>query len=361
MGALPGSWERRQRRAARFAPEAALADIPPGRQGFRHPLETEEHELCIMSWPTRTRTDFWRGHLGGARDAWAEVARTVSRYEPVLMVADVGEGRMAEGWIDCAEVEVVEIPIDDSWSRDTAPVFLRNERGDRVAVDFEFNAWGGKHEPWNNDASMGAALCDYLGVQRYEAPLVLEGGSVVSDGQGTVITTERCLLNPNRNPSLSRDEIEAALGDWLGAERVIWLPNGLADDWYTDGHVDNVVAFVRPGMVVLQSTIDESDDDYAIAETNREILEAAGLEVRELDVLPHARCFHETVEVPYVNFYPANGAIIVPVGGVGADYEMLERLSVLYPDREIVSVPGEVIAYGGGGVHCITQPLPRLG
>lgn len=357
--ALPSSWERRQKRAERFAPVAALTDIPPGLQGYRMPIETGEHELCIMCWPTRTRKDFWRGHLGGARDAWAEVARTIARYEPVLMIADEGEGRMAESWIDHDEIEVVELPIDDSWSRDSAPIFLRDPHGSRVAADFGFNAWGEKHKPFDRDAAMGRALCEYLGIQRFEAPFILEGGSVATDGEGTFVTTERCLLNPNRNPEMTRADIEQGLRDWLGAETVIWLPNGLADDWYTDGHVDNAVSFVRPGMVVLQSTLDPTDEDCAIAEQNREILEGAGLEVRELDVLPHARCFHETVEVPYVNFYPANGALVVPVGGVAADYEMLERLSILHPDREIVAVPGEVIAYGGGGVHCITQPLPK--
>lgn len=358
MGALPSSWERRQQRAARFAPTSAAADVAPGLQGFRQPAATDRHDGCVMCWPTRARTEFWRGHLGGARDAWAEVARVIARYEPVLMVADVGEARMAEGWIDCDDVEVVEIPIDDSWARDTAPIIVRNDSGDRVAVDFRFNAWGGKHPDSENDDLMGGALCDHLGLQRFEVPWVFEGGSVVTDGQGTFITTERCLLNPNRNPGSSRAEAEKVLREWLGAEQVIWLPNGLSDDWFTDGHVDNVVAFVRPGMVLLQSTLDETDDDFSVAEQNREILEAAGLEVRELEVLPHARCFHETVEVPYLNLYPANGALIVPVGGVGADAEILERLAILHPDREIVPVPGEVIAYGGGGIHSITQPIP---
>lgn len=357
--ALPSSWERRQQRASRFAPASAVADIPPGRQGYRPPIETVEHELCIMCWPSAWRKDFWRGHLGGARDAWADVARTIARYEPVLMIADEGEGRMAESWIDDDRIEVVEMPVEDSWSRDTCPVFLVDGEGQRIASDFGFNAWGGKHDTHERGAAVGSAVCEYLGVQRFEAPFVLEAGAVATDGQGTVIATERSVLNENRNPGMTREVMEEHLADWLGAERVIWLPDGLADDWYTDGHVENVVAFVRPGMVVLQSTLDATDDDCAISERNREILEAAGLEVREIDVLPHARCFHETVEVPYVNAYPANGALVVPVGGVGADPEMLERFSVLYPDREIVPVAGEVLAYGGGGVHSITLPVPK--
>jgi len=329
----------------------------PASRGFHLPAEYDKHERVVISWPTMRRIDFWRNHLGAARDAYSVIIRAIAEYEPVLVVADEGEGHTAAGWVGDG-VEVIELPIDDSWLRDNGPVVLCNDDGERLCVQFGFNGWGGKLPPWDRDAAVAAPLAHHLGIELHVAPLVLEGGSITANGKGTIITTEQCLLHPSRNPDLSRADIERVLTEQLGVDRVVWLSRGLADDWGTDGHVDNVAAFVGTDSVLLQTTTDVADPDYRTGRENRERLEAAGLRVTELDVLPHVQCFDQTVEVPYLNFYVANDAVFVPLAGAAADQEMVDRVGDCFPGRRAIGVPGTVLAYGGGGVHCITRQIP---
>jgi agmatine deiminase len=327
------------------------------------PAEWAPHERCLMAWPAREEA--WRGcGLEAARDDYAAIARAIARFEPVLMVADPRDA--ADARTRCgADVEVVEVPIDDSWVRDTGPIFVLGAGGTRAAVDFRFNSWGEKFLPYDNDAAVARRLLEHLGVPRYEAPFVLEGGSIAVDGEGTLITTEQCLLNPNRNPAMSREEIEVGLRDYLGVETIIWLGEGLVEDEDTDGHVDNVCVFVRPGVVLLQTVADEGNPNFAPAQENlrrlHEARDARGreLEVIELDVLPYAPDADRPVAVPYTNFYLANGAAIVPVAGQDTDDAAMALLDVALPEREVVPVPGLNLALGGGGVHCITQQVPR--
>ncbi len=320
------------------------------------PADYEPHERVIIAWPTMRRIDFWRNHLGAARDAYAVIIRAIAEHEQVLVVADEGEGRTAEGWLGDS-IEVIELPIDDCWIRDNGPIFLKDENGQRLGVHFGFNGWGGRLAPWDRDAAAAGPLCDHLGIERSVAPIVLEGGSVATNGEGLLVATEQCLLHPNRNPGLSKSEIDQHLRDQLGVREILWLARGLADD-LTDGHVDNIVAFVGPSDVLLQTTTDVSDPDYRTGRDNRERLEAAGLRVTELDVLPHVKCFDQMVEVPYLNYYVANDAVIVPLAGAAADRDMVQQIGEFFPGRKAVGVPGTVLAYGGGGVHCITQQVP---
>jgi agmatine deiminase len=255
------------------------------------------------------------------------------------------------------EVDVVELPIDDSWLRDSGPIFVLDDEGRRAGVHFGFNSWGQKFTPYDADAAVGGLLVDRLGDRRYEAPFVLEGGSVAVDGEGTLLTTEQCLLHPNRNPDMSREEIEQGLRDYLGVEQVVWLGQGLAEDRDTDGHVDLIAAFIRPGEVLLQSTPPGTPSSERMAD-NRSRLVAAGLEVVDFPILPTLEVGGEEVAVGHLNFYLCNGAAIVPVAGLTTDAEALERIGGAYPDREVVGVPGGVIAFGGGGPHCITQQVP---
>ncbi len=281
----------------------------------------------------------------------------VAAHEPVTMVAAPDDATAAAA--ACGpSVEIFVARIDDSWIRDSGPIIVYAADGRREAVHFRFNAWGEKYTPYADDATIGARVAERLGLSVTEVPLVLEGGSIAFDGAGTVVTTERCLLNPNRNPGVTRVEIEAVLRAALGVDRFVWLADGIAEDAETDGHVDNVVAFVAPGRAVLQGCDDPGNPNHAIAADNRGRLEAAGIAVVEVPALPYIDLVGEHIPVPYVNWYVANSVVVVPVTGASTDAATLDLVGAQYPGRAVVAVDGSVLAYGGGGVHCITQPVP---
>ncbi|MFF1688041.1 MULTISPECIES: agmatine/peptidylarginine deiminase [unclassified Streptomyces] len=328
---------------------------------FRMPAEWAEHERCLMAWPTRP--DLWGNVLEAVKGEYADVARAIAGFEPVTMVAPPGHG--AEARDLCGEdVEVIELPTDDSWFRDSAPLFVLGPDGRRAGVDFRFNAWGGKHHPYDTDDRISALLLERLGVPADRSEMILEGGSITVDGDGTLITTEQCLLHPNRNPGLTRAEIEAELKARLGVTKVIWLPYGGLLDTETDGHVDGVCAFVAPGKVVVQLPDDPEHPDYARMRANRAVLEATPdamgrtLEIVDLPQSAFVEVAGEPVEVGYLNFYVANGGVVVPVAGLPQDAQALEVIAQACPGRKVVGVAARVIAHGGGGVHCITQQVP---
>jgi agmatine deiminase len=328
------------------------------------PAEFAPHERTLIAWPTeRRRVRLWGDRLDAARDAYAVVARAVAAHEPVLLVVDPDDTASARSRLDAA-VEVVELPIDDSWLRDSGPVVVVAPEGTRHAVQFQFNAWGGKYAPIEADRTIATRLAQHLGLPVHRAPLVLEGGAVAADGQGRVVTTERCLLNRNRNPHLDRAAIEAALRTWLGATSVIWLPDGIAEDDETDGHVDNVVAWCPDGRVLLQGCVEPGNPNAALARANRAILEECGLTVVELTQLPYVAAGgargggRGRVPVPYANLYVANGVVVVPVTGHAYDAEALALIAGCFPGRDVVGVEGAALAAGGGGPHCITQQVP---
>jgi agmatine deiminase len=319
------------------------------------PAEWEPHERTLMGWPCRR--ELWGDLIAQARAQYAIVANAIAQFEPVTMIANEGEDA-AQARAACGSgVEVVALPLDDSWLRDCGPIYVYSDRRERVAVHFRFNAWGGKFPPWEHDAAVGGLIAERLGDEVVSAPLVLEGGSILSDGAGTLLSTEQCLLNPNRNPSLSREQIEEALCSHLGCESVMWLGDGLLEDRDTDGHVDLIAAFVQPGEVLLQ-TVPDSNPNYERCEENRERLRSAGFDVRELPFLPYREVAGEKVAAGYLNLYLCNRAVIVPVSGSDSDEQAVAIIAAAYPGREVVSVPGTVLAYGGGGPHCITQQVP---
>jgi agmatine deiminase len=326
---------------------------------WRMPAEWTAHERCVMAWPARS--EMWRTQLDAAKSDHAAVARAIARTEPVLMVAHPGAGVEAVAACGDQNVDVVEWPIDDSWTRDVGAIVV-TEGDHRAAVDFVFNSWGEKFLPFDEDARFARRMCEHLQLTRIDAaPFVLEGGAITVDGEGTLLTTEQCLLNPNRNPSLTREQIEAALVRHLGVTRVVWLPYGILEDDDTDGHVDNVAAFVGPGRVIAQTTADRDDPNHDRLLDNVDVMQAAGLDVIELDVLARATVDGEPVVVPPLNAYLANDAVVVPV--LAAEEQSATRAlhiwQYVFPEREIVGVPGATLAYGGGGVHCITQQVPR--
>ncbi|MFB7998651.1 agmatine/peptidylarginine deiminase [Streptomyces sp. NPDC056002] len=328
---------------------------------FRMPAEWTEHERCLMAWPTRP--DLWGDVLETVKGEYAEVARAIAGFEPVTMVAPPGHG--AEARERCGDdIEVIELPMDDSWFRDSAPLFVLDADGRRAGVDFRFNAWGGKHHPYDADDRISALLLERLGVPADRSEMILEGGAITVDGEGTLITTEQCLLHPNRNPGLTRAEIEAELKARLGVTKVIWLPYGGLLDTETDGHVDGVCAFVAPGKVVVQLPDDPEHPDYARMRANRAVLEATPdatgrtLEIVDLPQSAFVEVEGQPVEVGYLNFYVANGGVVVPVAGLPQDAQALEVIAQACPGRKVVGVEARVIAHGGGGVHCITQQVP---
>jgi agmatine deiminase len=357
-------------------------DSTPAADGYRMPGEFERHDGCWMAWPERP--DNWRKGARPAEEAFAAVATAIASSEPVTMAAS------ATGLERCrsslpASVRVVELASDDAWMRDIGPTFVLDSEGSRRGVDWEFNAWGGRegglYDSWERDDRVAAAVLEAEGADRYRAPLVLEGGAIHVDGEGTVLATEECLLNRNRNPGLSREQIEAHLRDYLGAEKVVWLGRGVFAD-ETDGHVDNLACFARPGVVLLTWAEDAADPQQAISVDALARLEAAtDARGRSFEVirLPSPGPLVITTEeaagvepapgtqprqpgdrlaASYVNFYLGNDRVVMPLLDERHDGEAAAILGGCFPGREVVGVPAREILLGGGNVHCITQQVP---
>jgi agmatine deiminase len=333
---------------------------------MRYPGEWEPHERTIMGWPCRL--ELWGETLTQAHADYAGVANAIAAFEPVTMIANPGADAVQARAMCGAGVEIVALEIDDSWLRDSGPIYVvdRDDRAGagagartRTAVHFGFNAWGEKFTPWARDAAVGGLIAGVLGDTVIKAPLVLEGGSVIADGAGTVLTTEQCLLHPTRNPSLSREQIEALLAEYLGATSVLWLGQGLVEDRDTDGHVDLIAVYSGAGRALLQ-TVPEENPNFENCQENLTRLRAAGTSVVEVPYLPYVEVAGQQVAASYMNLYICNGAVIVPVTGAQSDDAALTLIGAEFPGREIVPVAGAVIAYGGGGPHCITQQVPRV-
>ncbi|HVO55277.1 MAG TPA: agmatine deiminase [Solirubrobacterales bacterium] len=360
---------------------ATLASTPAA-DGFRMPGEFEPHAGCWMVWPERS--DNWRWGAKPAQAAYAEVATAIAAAEPLTMAVSDAQHEHARSVLP-PEVRVVEVSNDDAWARDTGPTFVVDGAGGRRGVDWEFNAWGGFKDglyfPWDRDARLAAKLLEIEGADRYRAPLVLEGGAIHVDGEGTVLTTEQCLLNPNRNPDLSREQIEAALHDYLGAEKVVWLGKGVLED-ETDGHVDNLACFARPGVVLLTWSENAADPQHEISRDARARLEAAtDAHGRPFEVIllpspgpleigaeeaagvdridgTKPRRPGDRLAASYVNFYLANGRVVFPLLDERHDEEAAAILRDTFPERELVGVGAREILLGGGNIHCITQQVP---
>ena len=270
----------------------------PREDGFAQPAEFAPHERTIMGWPTRR--ELWGSELGQAKADYAEVANAIAAFEPVTMVAapaDADEARAALS----GDVEVVGEPIDDSWLRDNGPIFLLSEDGrSRRAALFDFNAWGEKFTPYDDDAALAAKLCARWQVETYEPGMVLEGGSVHTDGAGLIATTEQCLLHPSRNPGMSREEIEARVLEFLGASEMLWLGQGLLEDRDTDGHVDLIFAFTGPRAAVIQ-TVPEPNPNFVNCAENVARARAAGVSVIEFPHLVSGEVAGEPTTMSYLN------------------------------------------------------------
>ena len=326
------------------------------------PAEFEQHQSTLMCWPSRD--DIWDGQIADAERAYAELANAIAAYEPVTMIADPKHIERAESLCGTG-VSVVTVPIDDSWCRDSGPIYVRESAGGLVGLDFVFNGWGQKFVPHDQDAQLASRVLSQQNHQKRSVSMVLEGGSINVDGAGTLVTTMQCLLHPNRNPGMSQTEIGTVLKDELGVSSVVWLPHGLALDHDTDGHVDNVAAFTKPGHLLLQGCQDSVEEDYARMFINEKVarssLSGRGelLEVDVVPILPFVETDSGRVVVPYLNFYIGNSFVVIPVTGHEADKDMVQMISEFFPSREMVPLEiGRILAIGGGGIHCITQQVP---
>ncbi|KAA0684749.1 agmatine deiminase family protein [Azospirillum brasilense] len=335
----------------------------PAAEGFTMPGEWARHTRCWMAWPCRPET--WpEGAFDAAAAAYTDVARAISRFEPVTMVCDPAD--VADASLACGPgVEILPLPISDSWIRDTGPSFVTDGKGQVAGVHWRFNAWGGNYPDSAKDQQVGRLMLDHLGMRRFEAPLIMEGGSFHVDGEGTLLTTEQCLLNPNRNPNLGKAEIEELLKEHLGISSVIWLGEGYQDD-ETDGHIDEIALFVKPGIVMAITTDDPGDANFKAFQDNLDRLKRArDAQGRELEVIPvrqPARRDENGVRLTlsYTNLYIANGGIVMPAFEDPADDEAFRIVRRAFPDREVVQVPALDIVRGGGGIHCITQQQPAV-
>ncbi|MGA2320344.1 MAG: agmatine deiminase [Solirubrobacteraceae bacterium] len=362
---------------------ATIASTPAA-DDYRMPGEFEPHSGCWMAWPERP--DNWRLGAKPAQEAFAAVAEAINASEPVTVAVSDGQFEHCRSVLS-PSIRVVEISTDDAWIRDTGPSFVINGDGGRRGVDWRFNAWGGLegglYFPWDRDERVAQKVLEIEGAERYRAPIVLEGGSIHVDGEGTVMATEECLLNPNRNPELVRGQIEQVLFDHLGAAKMIWLGRGVYND-ETDGHVDNLACFVAPGVVLLTWSGDESDPQHAISRDALERLQGAtDARGRPLEVVripspgPLAISEEEAkgVDAPpgtlprragnrmaasYANFYLATRRIVFPLLDERLDEQAAAVLSGCFPDRDLVGVPGREILLGGGNIHCITQQVPAV-
>lgn len=354
----------------------------PQADGFWMPAEPELHAACWMLWPERP--DNWREAARPAQLAFAQVAAAIARFERVSVGASPAHYETARALLPEA-VRVVEMTHDDCWMRDVGPTFVVDGRGGLRGVHWHFNAWGGLNGglyfPWDQDELVAAKVLELEGCDRYRPDLINEGGAIHVDGEGTALVTEECLLNANRNPLLGREQVEGYLRDYLGVSEVIWLGKGVFND-ETGGHIDNLACFVRPGQVCLTWTDSKRDPQHAISldawERLHDARDAKGrrLKVTKLPmpgplvtsareaqgVVPREgsklRVAGERLAASYVNFYLANGGVIMPLLDPRTDRAAARQLKKLFPDRQVVGIAAREILLGGGNIHCITQQVP---
>jgi len=361
----------------------------PTDDGFYMPAEFSKHSATVMIWPERPGS--WCYEAKFAEKVFAEIIGKIAEFEKVFVLASNKKFYHAKACLEGVKnAEVLNINSDDAWARDTAPTFVVNGKGDIRAVDWQFNAWGGEYDGlyanWDNDDKIPYELCKKLGIALYDAhPFVLEGGSIHTDGEGTLITTEECLLSKGRNPQLTKAEIEENLKKYLGINKTIWLPKGIYND-ETNGHIDNICAFVAQAEVVLAWCDDENDPQYAISKACLDILEKSTdnkgrkikvhklpvpkipVTVTENDIKGYifedgedTREVGERLAASYVNFYFCNGAVILPqFGGENAESDRVaaEILERVCKGRKIIPIYARDIIVGGGNIHCITQQIP---
>ncbi len=329
------------------------------------PAEWTPHACTWLAWPSHA--DLWQDHLQAARDAFVRLVRAIAdggRGEIArVLVPDESQEASAREALPAAGVVFHRVPFGDIWLRDTAPIFLKGAEGEIAAARFAFNGWGEKYV-LDHDDRVAERVASLAAVRTFARPFVLEGGAIDVDGEGSVLTTRQCVLNPNRNGRVSPEQVEEVLRDALGVERVLWLEQGLMND-HTDGHVDTIVRFVRPGVVVaMEARWDDDPNRDVLRSLLREasaLVDARGRRLEVVTVPSPGRVLDEAGRVmpaSYANFYLSNTGVVVPTYGCPWDDEAVERIGALFPGRRAVGVDARAILSGGGAFHCITQQQP---
>jgi agmatine deiminase len=342
----------------------------PAALGYRMPAEWEPHAATWLAWPHNP--DPWPGKLPLIPPVWVEMVRALAPGETVNVLvneevpAAAVQEQLARAGVAMANVRVHELPTNDAWLRDSGPTFLTRAGAggiDLAAVAWEYNAWGGKYPPWDRDARVGRRIAELVGAPVFRPGIVLEGGAIDVDGRGAVLTTEACLLNPNRNPHLDRGAIEQRLRDYLGVHRVLWLGDGIAGD-DTDGHVDDLARFVAPRTVVTVVEHDRRDENYEPLRANHarlvEMADEQGEPLRIVTLPMPAPIVHDGQRLPasYANFYIGNRVVLVPTFAQSSDAVALEILRSLFPGRTVVGIHAVDMILGLGAFHCVTQQQP---
>lgn len=340
---------------------------------FRMPAEWSDHSGTMLIWPHNRNT--WPGdRLDNVEKVYSTIVRTLLNYEPVLLfVNDETVRKRAMNKLGNTKslphtLKIIKAPVNDMWARDSGPIYVKDLNDGRFKItDWEFNSWGGKYPPWSDDNRLPETISELSSAPCYKTGMVLEGGSIETNGEGLFLTTESVLLNPNRNPTMSRDGIENMLEKFLGAEKVIWLNRGLQGD-DTDGHIDDLTRFVNKNTVITTVTSDETDPNYEALQENLETLQSStdqtGNPLHIIQVpLPDTIVDSPTVDgsdhVPssYANFYIANGVVVLPLYDEATDQSLLDLFSNLFPGRVIEGIPCSDLVWGQGSIHCITQQL----
>jgi agmatine deiminase len=327
------------------------AEDSPSKQGWFMPSEQALHKRCWMAWPARE--DVWQKQLNDVRQDIARLAQAIASFEPVTMLAEPDQVPSAAKLCG-STVSLQPMSLDDTWFRDSGPIFLVNGKGGLAGSTFNFNGWG-KKQVHESDARIGGEVLAHLGVPAFRAPFVTEGGALENDGEGTLLVVQASILNENRNPGKSRQELTEGLEDWLGVDKVLWLPDSHPDYW-TDGHVDGVARFVKPGVVLVDQGLRET------VEFLRQAQDAKGRKLQVIEV-PQPEKMHSgaTFCNCYLNFYFANGAVVMPqFGDKKADDRAHSIVAESYPQRKIYPIQLNTLASGGGLIHCVTQQEPAV-
>ena len=340
----------------------------PAELGFAFPAEWQPHAATWLGWPFDD--DYWEGQLDVARTDFARLAHTIARFEPVRLVCTDDEAEtdarrhLAALGNDLENFRFFRAPMDDVWLRDSGPLFVRDGAGRVAATDWRFNAWGGKYR-FAKDRDTARRVAELLGMRRFEVPVVMEGGALEISSRGVCLTTRQCLLNPNRNPGLSQQDLERYVKDYLGVRQVVWLGEGLEGD-KTDGHIDTLTRFAGDETILSSVCEDQDDPNYAPLQANLELLrdlrQANGHPCRVLELpLPKERRYLDDERLPltYANFYVGNGFVVVPTYNDANDERALGIVQSAFPEREVIGLPSLGLITGGGSFHCLTQQQPE--